>query len=47
MYFSIDSAGEPDAWSDPFRSGYGRHLILVEDRTDESLPPLAELPDRI
>ena len=34
-------------WSGPYRSGYGWHLILIRDRTDQKLPPFTDVKDRI
>lgn len=34
-------------WSGPFQSGYGWHLILVQDRTDKKLPPFTDVKDRV
>ena len=36
---------EPGKWAGPIRSGYGIHLILVNDRIDEKLPVLDEIRD--
>jgi len=34
-------------WSGPYRSGYGWHLLFVQARTVESLPPLMQVRDRV
>lgn len=37
----------PGSWQGPVTSEYGVHLILVSSRTEERLPPLAEIHDRV
>jgi len=34
-------------WYGPVESGYGMHLVLVEERTEERLPELAEVRDAV
>jgi hypothetical protein len=34
---------EPGRWAGPIRSGYGLHIVLVREREDGRLPPLAEI----
>jgi len=34
---------EPGRWSGPVDSAYGHHLVLVEDRTEGSLPDFEEI----
>lgn len=34
-------------WFGPVESGFGLHLVRVTDRSDASLPPLAEIRDRV
>ena len=34
-------------WFGPVESGYGVHLVLVEDRTEGRLPELAEVHDAV
>lgn len=36
-----------DAWSGPFESGYGLHLVRVLTRQDANLPPLAQVRPRV
>ncbi|MEJ8570276.1 peptidylprolyl isomerase [Microbaculum marinum] len=38
---------KPGTWSGPVRSGYGWHLIRIDDVEPASLPPLAEIRDRV
>ena len=35
------------SWQGPVESGYGLHLVLVEERTDSRLPELAEVRGRV
>ena len=35
------------AWSGPFRSAYGDHLVLVTDRNMGTIPPFEEVRDRV
>ncbi|MEX0341761.1 MAG: peptidyl-prolyl cis-trans isomerase [Erythrobacter sp.] len=35
------------AWQGPIRSGYGWHLVRLEGRTAGSVPPLAEIRERV
>jgi hypothetical protein len=41
------SSLEPGGWEGPLRSGYGLHLVLVRERTEERLPELAEVRDAV
>ena len=42
------AALEPaDAWQGPIRSAYGWHLVHIEDRMPERLPPFAEVAGRV
>ena len=34
-------------WQGPVASGYGLHLVFVEERTDVRLPPLTEIRDTV
>ena len=34
-------------WSGPYESGYGRHLVLVEERIEPRLPPYEQVQDRV
>jgi hypothetical protein len=34
---------EAGRWTGPIRSGYGLHLVFVRERSDQRLPPLAEV----
>jgi parvulin-like peptidyl-prolyl isomerase len=34
-------------WQGPVKSGYGLHLVRVEERTPGRLPPLAEVRDAV
>jgi parvulin-like peptidyl-prolyl isomerase len=34
-------------WGGPIESGYGLHLVLVSDRKDGTIPPLAEVRDTV
>lgn len=34
-------------WSGPLASGYGRHLVRLDDRADPELPPLDNVRDRV
>jgi hypothetical protein len=34
-------------WSGPLQSGYGAHLVLVEERTEGRVPELAEVRDAV
>ena len=35
------------SWQGPIASGYGLHLVLINDRTESWLPPLAEIRDSV
>jgi hypothetical protein len=37
----------PGHWAGPLRSSYGLHLVYVRERTDGSMPPLAEVRDAV
>jgi hypothetical protein len=37
----------PGGWAGPVVSGYGLHLVLIKERTDAWLPPLAEIRDSV
>lgn len=37
----------PGTWSGPFRSGYGWHLLLVQDRVDKRIKPFAEVHGQV
>jgi hypothetical protein len=46
--FAEDLASvNPGGWEGPLRSGYGLHLVLVRERTEERLPELAEVRDAV
>ena len=34
-------------WSGPIESGYGLHLVIVNDRKDGSLPALADVRETV
>ena len=34
-------------WSDPVESGYGWHLVLVQERTDKYIKPFAQVKDQV
>jgi hypothetical protein len=38
---------EPGAWHGPIESGYGVHLVRVDERTEGRLPPLAEVREAV
>lgn len=38
---------EPGRWRGPVESGYGVHLVFVSERTEASLPTLAEVRDAV
>jgi hypothetical protein len=38
---------EPGKWSGPIESSYGVHLVWVNERVEERLPPLAEVRDAV
>ena len=35
------------SWQGPIASGYGLHLVFINDRTESWLPPLAEIRDSV
>jgi peptidyl-prolyl cis-trans isomerase C len=35
------------SWQGPVASGYGRHLVYINDRTESWLPPLADIRDPV
>ena len=37
----------PGAWAGPVESGYGLHLVLVSERSDDRMPELAEVRDEV
>lgn len=37
----------PGQWQGPVASGYGLHLVFVQERTDARLPPLTEIRDTV
>lgn len=37
----------PGPWHGPVESGYGLHLVQVQERVDAALPPLADIRDRV
>lgn len=37
----------PGQWHGPIESGYGVHLVFVSERTEESVPSLAEVYDHV
>ena len=37
----------PGQWQGPVQSGYGTHLVFVSERTEGSVPPLAEVRDAV
>src|SRR6185436_15884231 len=37
----------PGQWQGPIKSGYGEHLVLVSERTEGRVPPLAEVRDEV
>ena len=36
-----------NAWQGPFESAYGMHLIYIHKRTEDRLPPLSEIRERV
>ena len=34
-------------WLGPIESGYGRHLVRIDDRIDAKLPPLTDIRDKV
>ena len=38
---------KPGVWEGPLHSGYGVHLVLVTERDDSRLPPLAEIRSEV
>lgn len=38
---------DPARWQGPVESPYGFHLVMVTARQDDTLPPLAEISDRV
>lgn len=40
-------AADPGTWTGPVRSGYGLHLVRVEERTAGRLPALADVRDAV
>ncbi|MCA0871324.1 peptidyl-prolyl cis-trans isomerase [Seohaeicola saemankumensis] len=41
------AAAEPGAWSGPYRSGFGQHLVRVSERRDGGVPALATVRDKV
>jgi len=37
----------PGVWHGPIESGYGKHLVLVDERNEGRLPDLGEIRDRV
>jgi parvulin-like peptidyl-prolyl isomerase len=37
----------PGSWQGPVNSGYGLHLVYINDRTESWLPPLDEIRDSV
>jgi len=35
------------SWQGPIASGYGLHLVFINNRTESWLPPLAEIRDSV
>ena len=38
---------EENKWSGPFLSGYGWHLLYVNKKSDNIIPPLSEIKDKV
>lgn len=38
---------EPGDWQGPVESGYGLHVVLVQDRTEARMPPLDEVREQV
>ena len=38
---------EPGAWHGPIASGYGVHLVFIDERRGSRLPPLDEIRDKV
>ncbi|WP_084421559.1 peptidyl-prolyl cis-trans isomerase [Henriciella litoralis] len=38
---------QPGVWRGPFRSPYGAHLVLMTDKSESHLPPLADVQARV
>ncbi len=46
--FAESLTGLPSGvWSGPIESAYGKHLVLVTERTEGRIPPLAEVRDAV
>ncbi|MCH7546380.1 MAG: peptidyl-prolyl cis-trans isomerase [Planctomycetes bacterium] len=38
---------DPGSWEGPIESGYGLHLVMIDERTDARLPELDEVRDQV
>ncbi len=38
---------QPGEWQGPIASGFGAHLVIVDDRVEGRMPPLDEIRDRV
>ena len=38
---------KPDVWQGPIESGYGMHLVFVDERIEGRLPELAEIRGQV